>query len=417
MKNSTRCSLSKISVDLGRSWEPLSNWPGANEILPIGNNGTFVTLPYRVDIITKAGVNAPANTTAESRNSCARIDAHGVYTHSTAHDFEMLWTVPGTLNMTWPVTLVHSGSVVQLKDGSHLTTMYGHGSGAYKKWDRRPTIFFMHSSDLGRSWVVRSFIPWQSVYGLTSDGPGEPSTARLSDDTLWCIFRSDSSQFYWSATSIDEGRTWMNISRLPFAWSVKPRLRVTSSGVLVLTGGRPGINMWASNTKGLHWSRFNLAAEHNRLLRAAGADQSLLFDEQVVNADGPHFPRAHPEPQTSSYTGLVEAADGAMVISYDRLANGWKDRLWRKNGTLAPGCWGSADVLFTMRVRLKHDDGLGFNFGDASSLLLEFDGPNTQKQITAGNRIWTNTNLGPDGDGLQNSFPDIWRRACVNGKY
>ena len=38
------------------------------------------------------------------------------------------------------------------------------------------------------------------------------------------------------------------------------------------------------------------------------------------------------------------------------LANGWKDRTWLKNGTLAPGCWGSADVLFSMRVTLKTDD-------------------------------------------------------------
>lgn len=72
-----------------------------------------------------------------------------------------------------------------------------------------------------------------------------------------------------------------------------------------------------------------------------------------MGAGGPHVHRALPEPQSSSYTGLAEASDGAIVVSYDRLANGWKDRTWLKNGTLAPGCWGSADVVFSMRVVLK----------------------------------------------------------------
>ena len=39
---------------------------------------------------------------------------------------------------------------------------------------------------------------------------------------------------------------------------------------------------------------------------------------------------------------VASAADGAVVVSYDRLANGWKG---------PPGCWGECDALFTMRVR------------------------------------------------------------------
>jgi hypothetical protein len=358
--SSIPCSLTKVSVDDGRSWRELPGWAGANEILPLSTNGSFVTLPYRVLVDASASSSAPANTTATSVNSYGRIDADSHYTHTrssaTSIDFKMRWTIPSTSNVTWPPTLVHSGSVVQLKDGSHLTTMYGHGSGGYRRWDRRPSVFFVHSTDLGRSWQLRSVIPWQAAFGADSDGPGEPTTARLQDGTLWCIFRSDSTQYYWSATSVDEGSSWHNISKLPFAWSVKPRLRVTSKGVLVLTGGRPGIDLWASNNKGQSWTRFNLAKEHNQLM--VGQPASLLFDAQVVDADGPHVPRAQPEPQTSSYTGLAEAADGAMVVSYDRLANGWKDRKWLKNGTLAPGCWGAFDVLFSMRVTLKTDDNM-----------------------------------------------------------
>ena len=46
--SSAHCSLSKISVDGGRSWNAFEGWAGANEILPLGKNGTFVTLPYSV---------------------------------------------------------------------------------------------------------------------------------------------------------------------------------------------------------------------------------------------------------------------------------------------------------------------------------------------------------------------------------
>ena len=90
----------------------------------------------------------------------------------------------------------------------------------------------------------------------------------------------------------------------------------------------------------MRWERFNLAEVHNGLV----ANTSLQYDAQVVNASGPRDHTALPTPQTSSYTGLVEADDGALVVSYDRIANGWHG---------PPGVWGDADTLFTMRVSLE----------------------------------------------------------------
>jgi|EP01043_Picozoa_sp_COSAG02_P077234 hypothetical protein len=164
---------------------------------------------------------------------------------------------------------------------------------------------------------------------------------------LLTVFRSDSTSFFWTTKSTDEGRTWELAKPLggpkPFAWSVKPRLRVLASGIVVLSGGRPGIDLWASADHGFTFTRYNLAAEHN--LRVS--DNSLKYDAQVVRADGPKAGRAVPEPQTSSYTGLAEAADGALVVSYDRIANGWRG---------PPGVWGNFDAMFTMRVRLQAHD-------------------------------------------------------------
>jgi hypothetical protein len=159
------------------------------------------------------------------------IDAAGHYTHSKATDFKMEF-LTGTSSVRWPEVFVHSGSVVQLKDGSYLTTMYGHGAGTYRKWTVMSALYFVVSANQGRTWTLRSTIPWQSAFGANADGPGEPTTARLADGTLWCIFRADSTEYYWSATSTDEGMTWVDLAPLNFSWSVKPRLRVTSKNVL-----------------------------------------------------------------------------------------------------------------------------------------------------------------------------------------
>jgi hypothetical protein len=117
-----------MSTDGGKSWKDLDGWLGANEIIPLSSNGTFVTLPYRVN------VNYATNQSAESVNGFARIDASGNYTHSKAADFKMEFFTGESSPARWPYILVHSGSVVKLKDGSFLTTMYGHGAGTYRKW-------------------------------------------------------------------------------------------------------------------------------------------------------------------------------------------------------------------------------------------------------------------------------------------
>ena len=131
-----------------------------------------------------------------------------------------------------------------------------------------------------------------------------------------------------------------------FSFDLHPHPRLNYSGCvwwLRCVWTVQGINLWASADHGLTFTRFNLAAEHNRQVSAAGNSTLLRYDAQVVNADGPKAGRALPEPETSSYTGLAEAADGALVICYDRIANGWKG---------PPGVWGDFDAMFTMRATL-----------------------------------------------------------------
>jgi hypothetical protein len=331
-----------LSTNGGRSWSLFDNWSkfSPNEVLPYGN-GTFATLPYGLT------VDYSTNKTASGFGQVARIDRKtGEY--RVLSSFESTWRVPADVKFAWPYRLVHSGSVVLLTDGSALTTCYGHGAGIYRKWSTMSSVYFVRSNDRGRTWTALARIPWVPAMGKSADGPGEPSTARLADGRILCIFRSDATQYYWSTYSSDEGATWSVAAPMATpagvesdAWSVKPRLRVLRSGLVVLSGGRPGLFVWVSASGGATFDRFNLAAVHN----AAVHDPALRFDAQVVNVSSPFDGRALPEPATSSYTGLAEASDGALVISYDRLSNGWN--------ASRPGCWGNCDTVFTLRVHFS----------------------------------------------------------------
>ena len=177
------------------------------------------------------------------------------------------------------------------------------------------------------------------------------------------MFRSDSTQYYWKALSNDDGASWTAPVIMDGAadgsggqWSVRPQLRVLSNGLIVLSGGRPGIKLWVcADGAGEAWTTIDLATEHNALVRAAGRDPELLFAPQVTNASSPFAGRADP-PNTSSYTSVYEVfGDGGggsssssssastIVVSYDRLGNGWHG---------PPGPWGEADAMLTMRITL-----------------------------------------------------------------
>ena len=80
------------------------------------------------------------------------------------------------------------------------------------------------------------------------------------------------------------------------------------------------------------WSRFNIAAAHNKLV----VQRNLTFESDVpggaVNG-------------TTSYTGMAVARDGtddAVYVTYDRLGNGW--------GTVSQG---ETSAVFAMRLTIS----------------------------------------------------------------
>ena len=74
----------------------------------------------------------------------------------------------------------------------------------------------------------------------------------------------------------------------------------------------------------------------------------LLYTESVVMCNNYTVPRADP-PATSSYTGLAFDATGTLVLSYDRLSNGW-------SGANDHGAWGRFDSMWTVRVTFQVEE-------------------------------------------------------------
>ena len=146
------------------------------------------------------------------------------------------------------------------------------------------------------------------------------------------------------------------------------------AAALVISAGRPGLYMWVAedpttgsgsftatgagaNTAGsgaafaqpLEWTGFNVAAHHN----AAFGDTSLHFSSDTPGGD-----------ETTSYTGMVplpgegeggdederedeDEGESAVLLSYDRLANGWSPAPWPPS-PLTRG----ASAIFTVKVNI-----------------------------------------------------------------
>eukprot|EP00937_MAST-01D_sp_MAST-1D-sp2_P001775 g1775.t1 len=350
------CSQSMLSVDGGRSWALLSNRFAPNAVLPgARGSGSLVTLAYRQALNASSG-----NTSAYSTGQLVQVSAAPAPAVHVLRSFRTVYavnrSVPGLEHETWPAVLVHCGTIVRAAGAGGgrnrtewLTTLYGHGEGPYRHWSRRPTAYVARSPDGGATWSLRSKLEWRPAFGDASDGPGEPTLARLRDGRLLLVFRADSTSYYWKAYSADDGESWSE-PEVMGQWSVRPQLRLLSNGLLVLGGGRPGIKLWVcADGRGEAWGEINIAAEHNKMVRAARPE--LLYAAKVTNASSPASGRADP-PNTSSYTSIFEVFEGeggpdgvhsTVVVSYDRLANGWAG---------PPGAWGDADTMLTMRLTL-----------------------------------------------------------------
>ena len=231
--------------------------------------------------------------------------------------------------------LFTNGNISPLGDGRLFTTLYGRFRPDTQR--HQYECVAVASDDGGFTWQYLADVAgWRDTPGAP-EGPDESNTARLSDGRLMCVFRVGSGRqhHYHAACSSDDGQTWTRPRRMADQWSVEPQLVCLENGVLLLSGGRPGLMLWVcTDGKGEDWRALNLAEHHN----ATCPDPALRFPESCVAASDNGTPAC-----TTSYTNMKAVGADEALICYDRLGNGWDG---------APGPWGAHDTVFTVRVRV-----------------------------------------------------------------
>lgn len=125
-------------------------------------------------------------------------------------------------------------------------------------------VSFYRSTDNGHSWKIQGRIPYQPdlkvdpkgykrfVFGFT-----EPGFKILADGTCLCVMRTsggNGNRPMYITRSADEGITWKKPE--PFTPAgVLPRLLQLGNGVLVLSSGRPGVQLrFSTDGKGEKWT-------------------------------------------------------------------------------------------------------------------------------------------------------------------
>jgi hypothetical protein len=311
-----------LSRDGGASWKealPILYGPASRVLAP----GKVLMMPYELWPLKPGDMrNAKAN---GSIITCSRTGR--VRVERTEIRF-LGWPRDLASYNNDEVRMVTNGNILPRRDGTLFMATYGMFEGEDKY-----CVFATTSDDGGFTWRYLSTVArWQDAPGCT-EGPDESNAARLDDGRLLCVYRVGSGQELWKSYSADDGATWTRPERMDGVWSVEPQLQRLTCGVMLLSSGRNGLFLWAcTDGEGRDWQRLNLAEHHN----ASVADASMRYPDAFL-----HAADVNP-PCSTSYTCMVEAGPDEVLISYDRLGNGWAG---------APGPWGPHDAVFCVRVR------------------------------------------------------------------
>ena len=272
---------------------------------------------------------------------------------------------------------VGSGGNTQLKDGSFVAVAAarfvpgGQTAAEYKRLASEPCCnisVVAFRSDDGIVWNFASVVATKSsIPGPSQEGADECDVVLLPDGkTLWTVMRTDGGDGdtnctnatggsypqlcnrhapYVFATSSNQGNSWSDLRYLPSNMqSAKPRALVTSTGALLVSGGRPGLHLWESpDGRGEHWIQHDIPTIHNSLVA-----EQLKFCAQFENQSAAAFVRqwALGWSESSGYTTLREVSNGVGLLCYER--QGWGAGY---NGHNPAGCEPSFSTIFCMGLK------------------------------------------------------------------
>ena len=334
-------SASVWSFDQGRTWTPLDPLRSPGIVyhhlqLP---SGDALFLSFRQTLHEPKGVQ-------EMRSPYNRLPKGGREVERNAGEI-VITGLPMAVGYSWQerrlASFVTTSRVVMLRDGAYLGAMYGTFRG-HERESGKPSVTGKSGYSLltiasrdGVRWQYRSMVAGVEYDLPRSEGPCEASLCRLADGRLMCVFRVGNWYPYGQAWSEDEGRTWSKpvsmARRIPsIAFSVEPSLAVLPNGVVVLSGGRPGLYLWFDREgDGWNFDRLDLLAHHN----------ACRPDEQIKFVEKPY----HGHAWTTSYTRTVALDERHVLTIYDRIPGGWANEpenptetnsVWVVNATVDP---------------------------------------------------------------------------------
>jgi hypothetical protein len=183
---------------------------------------------------------------------------------------------------------------------------------------------------------------------IYQEGPNECDVVLLKDKkTLWAVMRVDGGDGtpshrtlpFLAATSADGGRSWAKAAALPEGMlSAQPKATVLENGALLLTAGRPGVDLWVSpDGFGQSWQRFSIPTIHNDLVAAESHPADWKYCEDFLAVAANHTFAGDPTAkvdtlrdggpllgwaQTSGYNAVASlggtAKDATALLCYDR---------------------------------------------------------------------------------------------------
>jgi hypothetical protein len=314
-----------LSRDRGKTWRKVPNEVFYGPISRIAGPRQVLLMPYELWPVKPGDKrNAQADGTVLLCGSDGKISLETVTVQYLDFPRDLADYHVGEL------CLLTNGNILPLSAGRQFATVYGQYAG-----QKRYTNFAVASEDGGRTWRYCSVVAGCDDLPDAGEGPNESATVRLADGRLLCVYRTGhvlKVRDYFKSYSADGGRSWTKPERMVGVWSVEPQLVRLENGLILLSGGRPGLFLWVcADGEGKSWERLNLAEHHNALL----PDSALHYSGPFCASEG-----VNPA-QSTSYTGMQRVGPNEALVSYDRLGNGWAG---------APGPWGETDAVFSVRV-------------------------------------------------------------------
>eukprot|EP01052_Picozoa_sp_SAG31_P046730 SAG31_NODE_9052_length_1342_cov_4.659958_1_plen_276_part_10 len=183
------------------------------------------------------------------------------------------------------------------------------------------SIWAFKSSD-GLAWRYTATVAQYPPSRIYQEGFSENDVVLLKDNrTLWAVMRTDSCDGepshrtlpFVSSTSTDGGNHWSNPVAMPVDMlSATPKATVLpGSGALLVSGGRPGVDLWISTDGfGHKWKRYSLPTIHNTVIDKEKHPADWKYCEPFLQVASNHTFAGDPMPQVDSH------ADGAALFGW-----------------------------------------------------------------------------------------------------